>query len=198
MTHKYINNIRTIPNYHENNSDLAKTYRKISLGAKATLNFIIKSKKTRVISSVLAVYLIVTSGFMVALLNLDGNNANASEFGEVGMSIVVKDQNIVEDKVTMSIEVENNSKTIISNPILELNSTNKIIKWEEVVSFQTNSIKTISESKILGDSIDIGEKNRYKVQGKITNSNSPNLVINIKSTIDSKEVNSPKYFVFNK
>lgn len=200
MTHKYLSQIRTIPNYYEDQSDFAKNWRKAKYTFKTVSNIIIKNKKTRIITSVLAVYLILTSGFLVAFINVDNNQANAQSFTPIkNLDISIKKQKVETDNIVVRLEVQNNTNQTIVNPVFQFQSSFNNVEW--MTSFDdSNNNKVDSQGSVFKlNNINPNQKTVYNVYGKLSNINVTNIVVtanaNYASENKSQEVVSPKFLI---
>jgi hypothetical protein len=199
MTHNYINQIRTIPNYHEDHSDIAKTLRKVSYATKSATNFIIKNKKTRVITSVLAVYMVITSGFVASFVNINNNEAKAGAYEpSKDVGIVVKDIRSNGQKINLDVEITNSSKLNLSKPFIQIKNTNNKINWIEVINVKNNQKNKYQSGTALED-LSAGQKSTYRFSGELTDPTVKNVALMVEGfySVNSNkvEIASPRSFV---
>jgi hypothetical protein len=200
MTHKYISQIRTIPNFYEDQSETAKSWRKFSYSAKSASNFIVKNKKTRVIASVLGIYMVLTSGFMVSIVGANDSLAKAANAVEVSkdISIVIKNTKTAGNKINLDLELINDSKNTIQKPFIQIRSTNNKIDWSEVVN-QKNNSKSNYQSGVVVEDILAGQKSTHKITGQLTDANIKNLALTVEGVYNINQekiqIASPRSFV---
>jgi hypothetical protein len=200
MTHKYLTQIRTIPNYHEDQSDFAKTWRSVNYTIKSASNLLIKNKKTRIIASVLGVYMILTSGFVVAFLNVDNNKANAQNIlAKSDISVSIKKQKIEGGNISLKLEVQNQTNQTIINPVFNLQSSFDNIVWVSSFNdFNNNNVQAQGSSFKLTN-IGPSQKAIYNVYGKLSNTNISNIAVatnvSYMSNNEAQEITSPKFLI---
>jgi hypothetical protein len=200
MTHKYLTQIRTIPNYHEDQSDLAKTWRSINYTFKSASNLLIKNKKTRIITSVLAVYMILTSGFVVAFINVENNQANAQSVPPTSnLEISIKKQKIEAGKITVKLEIQNKTSQTIVNPNFKFQSSFDNVAWlTSNNDLNNNKVDPQSEVFKLAN-VGPSQKVSYSVYGQLKNPDVSNIAINTKvlyyTENKSQEISSPKFLI---
>ena len=200
MTHKYLSQIRTIPNYHDDQSEFARILRKAKYTFKTASNMIIKNKKTRIITSVLAIYMLLTSGFVVAFVNVDNNKANAQLFAPVSsLEITVTKQKVEADNIEVKLEVQNKTNQSIARPMLQLQSSLDNIKWNLAYNNINSNNIDLSSSGFRLDNIGPSQKTSYNLYGKLTNPNIDNIAIQTNVTYKSEnqayQTINPKFLI---
>jgi hypothetical protein len=200
MTHKYLNQIRTIPNYHQDQSNLAKTMRGISHGFKSASKSLINNKKTRIITSVLAVYMVLTSGFVIAFLNVDNSQANAQTFvPNSNLEISIKKQKVEAGNITLKLEITNKTNEIITNPNFQFQSSFDNVTWTTSNDDSNNTRVDSQNSSFRLSNINPNQKVTYNVNGQLKNLNISSIVVTTKASYlaenKSQEINSPKFLI---
>jgi hypothetical protein len=200
MTHKYLSQIRTIPNYYENQSSFAKTWRSISYTFKSASNLLIKNKKTRIITSVLAVYMILTSGFVVAFINVDNSQAKAQILVPVNdLEISLKKQEISSGNITLKLEVQNKTNQTIVNPSFQFKSSFDNVVWISSSNEQNNNKVDAQSASFNLSNISPSQKASYSIYGKVSNLNVSNFAVTTKVSYVSEnkalEKDSPKFLI---
>lgn len=200
MTHKYLTQIRTIPNYYEDQSNFAKTLRSINYSFKSASNLLIKNKKTRIITSVLAVYIVLTSGFVVAFVNVDNNQANAQNFVPASnLNISIKKQKVEADIMVIRMEVQNQTNQTIVNPSFQFQSSFDNVSWlMSNNDLNNNKVDTQSGFFKLAN-IGPSQKISYSIYGQLKNPSIDKIAITTKilytTENKAKELNSPKFLI---
>jgi hypothetical protein len=200
MTHKYLTQIRTIPNYHEDQSELAKTWRSVSYNFKSASNLLIKNRKTRIISSVLGIYMILTSGFVVAFISVDNNQANAqSIIPKKDLSIVIKKQKIEGSNLVLKLEIQNQTGQTIINPIFKFQSSFENIQWNTSFNDLNNNKVDVQNSGFKLASIGPSQKASYSIYGSLNDLNTNNVAVATSVSYTSEnqllQLVSPKYLI---
>jgi cyclophilin family peptidyl-prolyl cis-trans isomerase len=200
MTHKYLTQIRTIPNYQQDQSDFAKTWRSISYSFKSTANLLVKNRKTRIIASVLGVYTVITSGFMVAFINVENNQANAQSFVTTnGLEINIKKQKVEFGNIFLKLDVKNKTNQTIVEPIFKFQSSYNNVQWISSFNETNNNKIDAIESNFQLANIGPSQTVVYNIYGKLNNPQIDNIAVDtiVKYSSENlvKEVNSPKFLI---
>lgn len=202
MTHKYLSQIRTIPNYQDDQSDLAKSWRKAKYTFKAASNVIIKNKKTRIIASVLAIYMILTSGFVIAFVNVDNSQAKAQSLMPLpakDLEVNIKKQRVESGNISLKLEVQNKTNQTIVNPLFQFQSSYNNIQWSTSYNDINNNKVDAQDSMFKLSSIGPSQKVTYSIYGKISNTNIENIAVTTKTSYflenQNKELTSQKFLI---
>jgi hypothetical protein len=200
MTHKYLSQIRTIPSYHGDQSDFAKTLRSVNYTLRSTANLLVKNKKTRIIASVLGVYLILTSGFVVAFVNVDNNQAKAqSPISSPALEIKIQKQNVEADNITVKVEVQNQTNQTITNPVFRLQTSFDNVSWTAFTDGSGINNVSAQDSNFRLTNIGPNQKVSYNAVGKIKNPNANSLAVVAETSYfqnnQLQKLSSPKYLL---
>ncbi len=201
MTHKYLTQIRTVPNYHEDQSNFAKNWRKAKYSFKSTSNTLLKNKKTRIIISVLGIYTILTSGFVVSFVSTNNNQANAQSYTTPinNLDIKIRKQSVESQNIYLKLELQNTTNETIVSPSFQFQSSFDNIVWLASSSDENSSKSQAQNSSFKLSDVSPKEKITYTVYGQLKNLNVNNIAVATQvlySTQGKSQVlESPKFLI---
>jgi hypothetical protein len=144
--------------------------------------------------------MILTSGFVVAFINVDNNQVNAQSFAPTSnLEISIKKQTVEAGKVTVKLEIQNKTSQTIVNPAFQFQSSFNNIQW--LTSNNDLNNNKIDAQNDVFKLVNIGpsQKISYSVYGQLKNPGVDNIAITTKVSYDSgnksQEISSPKFLI---